>query len=271
MKRKRPAGMKYKKKSKSGYLLFAAILFLGLCVYFLPQFYINEIEITGLRVVKEEQLIRHSGLIKGEHIFNGISGSVKDIFSMRHSGREEEIQKNCTYVKSVVVRSYFPGKVYIEITERIEVAYVAIDDGFVIIDSEGVAVEVINNAVNLNIPVIEGVQVIFGETGKEVTVDMQDYLRQSIVLLNHIVNADNDSRSEVNLLEKIISIRPVNNRISFIQIRLDEEELIAKVRNSEKTFDDMIWLRFAIQQGVLDGNSGKVLDLTTSQRAFRDE
>ncbi len=271
MKRQRPAGMKRRKKSKSGYFIFAAILLLGLCVYFLPQFYIEEIEITGLRVLKEEELIRYSELTEGEHIFKGIDGSVKDIFSMRHSGREEKILDNCSYIKSVVVRSYFPGKVYIEIVERIEVAYITINDGFVIIDSEGIAVEVINKAENLSIPVIEGIQVNYGETGKEVTVDMQDYLKQSIILLNHIVNADKDSRSDVNLLEKIISIRPVNDRISYIQFRLDEEQLIAKVINSDKTFDDMIWLRFAIQQGVLDGNSGKVLDLTTSQRAFRDE
>jgi len=271
MKRRRSQGLKYRKKSRSGYFISAVILLLLASVVLLPQFYIKEIEVNGLRVIDEQQLVEFSGLNKDDHIFKGINGSLSDIFSMRHKSREEEILSNFTYAKSVVVRSGFPGKVHIDIVERIEVAYIAITDGFVIIDSEGVAVEVLGKSSDFNIPAIEGVQVAFCETGKQVDVDMQDYLKQSIVLLNHVVNADYDSRSDVNLLEKIISIRPVNNRISFLEIRLQDENLIVKVRNSDKTFEDMIWLRFAIQQGVLEGKNGRILDLTTSQRAFRDE
>lgn len=269
MKRRKHLKRKYRQKNRFGLYLLLGIALLILFVLFLPQFRISSIEAKGLRVLEKSTLLKYSEISHGDHLFKGVGGSLADIFSLRHSASEEKILDNCAYVKSVSVRSVFPGKILIDVTERVEVAYIAISDGFVIADSQGIAVEVIDSALNMDIPVIEGIQVNYCKTGEEIIVDMPEYFNQSLILLNHVINSDKDTRTEINLLDKIKSIRPVNDRTLFMIVMLAEEELVVKIKNSENTFDDMLWMHFAIEQDALSGKGGKILDLTTSQRAFR--
>lgn len=263
-----------RKANRVGTMVFFAILSVSLIMILaLPQFYVSTIKITGLRVITEEQVVSLGNLKAGSHLFQGVSGSLKDLFQLRHKNAEQLLQENLPYLKNVEIKSVFPSVLSVTLEERVEVAYIAISDGCVIIDSEGIALEVLPNTDSRGIPVIEGVMANQVQLGKKTTVDLPDALTEAIVLLNDIINADKDSRVDVKLLPTIKTIRPMQDKILFLTILLPGtgEEFIVKVKNSSVNIDNMIWLRFALQQGRLEGKGKGILDLSTTQKVFQPE
>jgi cell division septal protein FtsQ len=272
--RRRRVTNRSKKADRTGALVVTAIIasFVAISLM-LPQFYISRININGLRVIDREKLIATGELKTGKHLLYGINGSFKNVFSLRHTQSEQKLLKSLPYLKSVVIKSVFPSVLSVVLEERVEVAYISIEDGCVIIDANGIALEVIERDNDLDIPVIEGIQAFKVMLGQKVAVDLADYLDQSIVLLNDIINADKDARLEVKLLSCTTSIRPVQDKIFFLTLNMpqNKEELIVKVKTDTGTPGKMTWLRYALQQGSLSGYGKGVLDLTSTQRIFIPE
>ena len=263
-----------KKANRTGTMVFLGILVVSLVLIFaLPQFYVSTIQINGKRIVTEEQVLSIGGLKEGSHLFQGVSGALKDLFQLRHRNAEKALMENLPYIKNIEIKSIFPSILSVTLEERVEVAYIAISDGCVIIDSEGVALEVLGSAGERGIPVIQGITANKVQLGQKTAVDLQSSLSDAIVLLNDIINADRDTRTDVKLLPAIKTIRPMQEGILFLTVQLPKtgEELIVKVKNSSINADNMLWLRFALEQGKLEGKGKGILDLSTSQKVFQPE
>lgn len=272
--RRRRSTRRERKANRVGTVFFTAIiLVIALMVFALPQFRISSITTTGTRVITQKQITQMLDIKEGDHLFRGINGSLKDLFQMRHTNSEKILRKNLPYLKDVTIRSVFPSKLSITLDERIEVAYIAISDGCVIIDSEGVVLEVLRESGSLGIPVIEGISVSRVQAGEIAAVDLPDALENAIMLLNDIINADKDTSVQVKLLPGIRSIRPIQDDILFITLLLPDtdEEFIVKVKNSKENAEKMKWLRYAIEQGKLEGQGKGILDITTPQKVFIPE
>ena len=69
----------------------------------------------------------------------------------------------------------WPGTIQCEIVERIEVAWLSVPDGYVMIDKEGIAIEIWTQEPD-EIPVIEGLLVQSMMLGSQLTVDVPDAL-----------------------------------------------------------------------------------------------
>lgn len=272
--RRRRVTNRSKKADRTSALVVTAIIASFVAVsLMLPQFYISKIDISGLRVIDREKLISTGELKTGKHLLYGINGSFKSIFSLRHTKSEQMLLKTLPYLKTIVIKSDFPSVLSVVLEERVEVAYISIEDGCVIIDANGIALEVIERDKDFNIPIIEGIQAYQVMLGQKVGVDLTDYLNQSIILLNDIINADKDDRVGVKLLSCTSSIRPVQDKIFFLTLNIpqNKEELIVKIKTDSRTLDNMKWLRYALQQGNLSGKGKGVLDLTSTQKIFIPE
>lgn len=262
-----------RKHSYKGTLVVFLVMMVGLAlIYFLPQFYIKNINVTGLRVLTNEKIILAGELKTGVHIFSGVKGNISDIFSLRHPEIEKNLTNNLSFIKRVSVRSVFPSILDVAIEERIEVAYISIEDGFLIIDADTVALEVFPKDSKLKIPIIEGVVIYDYQLGQIVKVDKATYLNKAAYLLNAIFETDMDTRVKIKLLESIESIRPVGEDIFFLKIRLpNDKTLNVKAANSYSFQEDALWIRFALEQGKLNDLGKGYLDLTTSQKVFIPE
>ena len=263
-----------RKANRVGTTVFFVVLLLAiLLVLALPQFYISSVKVTGQRILTADQVILIGDLKTGSHLFQGVSGSMKDWFQLRHKKAEELLLSNLPYLKNVKIQSVFPSVLSVTLVERVEVAYIAISDGCVIIDSEGVALEVLPGADARGIPVIEGVVANQVQLGRKTAVDLPDALTEAIVLLNDIINADKDTQTDVKLLPLIKTIRPMQDKILFLTLQLPGtgEELHIKIKNSSSNIEDMLWLRFALKQGKLVGKSKGILDLSGVQKVFQPE
>ncbi|MHB1453288.1 MAG: cell division protein FtsQ/DivIB [Saccharofermentanales bacterium] len=254
----------------SSYVILCVAAVAALILFALPQFYIGEIRISGQRIVTTAEIVEKGGLREGSHLLSGVKGSISEMFSLRHTEAEQLLMEQLPYIKSVEIRSVFPSVLSVALEERVEVAYISIKDGYVIIDADGIALEVLPKDDAIGIPIVEGITVSDIILGAKAQVDKPDYLNQTVILLNAIINAQKDSRTDFEILPSILTIRPVGDNLIFLTLSLPEsgDTLSVKTKLTSDLQEDMLWLRFAMQQSRLEGLGSGVLDLTTEQRVF---
>lgn len=255
-----------------GILLTLAILAAaGLLVWLLPVFHLQGIEIAQLRSITREEVLAASGLATGQHLFQGLGlgGSFRQITQLRYPATEARLLAALPTIQTVAARLKFPGQISLSIVERVEVAYLAIPDGCVMIDKEGVALKILEKA-PADIPVIEGVMATSMKLGQPLGVDVPSAMNSAITLMGAIIEADKDDRPGILLLPQIRKIRPVGGRRLYLTVILPQtgEELNVAAETGQEQTEDMLWLRFALAQSVFDNRGKGVLDLTGSKKTF---
>lgn len=247
----------------------AILLAVAALIAILPPFRAEAITVSPTRAMTGDAILKASGLKTGQHLFDGIGGSVRQVFSLRYGAAERRLAETFPYIRSVEARLEFPGRIAISIDERIEVSYLRIPDGCVLVDKEGYVLRVLPAPPN-GIPLVEGITVRQMNIGSPLTVDLPGSMNVALSLMGAIIDADKDTRSTVRLMPAARRIRPVSDRDVYLTLNLPHngEELTILARVSTKLVDDMIWLRFAIIQGALDNRGKGVLDMTGERKVF---
>ncbi len=262
------------KKSSSGRLSqrltgTVLIILLSLSVYYLPPFRMLRIEVSPTRAMTTESVRSAVPIKANQHIFQGLGPDLLRLLSLRYGGVESALAARFPYIRTVTARLSFPSAMIIEIEERIEVAYVAIPDGCVMLDKESYALRILPRP-PADIPVIEGVSVTSLNLGEILTVDAESAMIRAVSTLSAIIDADKDTRTPQKLLTQIRKIRPLSDGRLFLTLALPQtgDELTVVVENKTDLLDDMLWLRFAMDQGALDDRGKGVLDLTGNRKVF---
>ena len=173
-------------------LIAATILFFGLS----PYFAISEIEVTGNSLYSDSQIISMSGLSLGQNGFSSLKGGgILKRFSFRCAGAEEAVASACPYVRTVQIRYAMPAEIKIEITERSKSVILPYSGAGLLLDGEGVAVDIMKDYSRSGLPVAAGITVNNYEIGKPVDVDVGDDMRIEMALLvaNALRQVDRDS------------------------------------------------------------------------------
>jgi len=253
-------------RSLAGLLLAVA---LGLLVAFLPAFRLQTYEITPTRGMTPAAIEAAVPIRPGDHLFQGLGPGLDQWLGLRYGRTEELLIQKFPYIRTVRAYLDFPSQMQINIEERVEVAYVSIPDGCVLLDKEGYALLILPEP-PAGIPVIEGVSVRALNLGQPLTVQVPDSMNSAVSLLGAIIDADKDTRTPQKLLSQVRQIRPLSNGRLFLTLVLPGtgDELTVAAENSMDQLDDMLWLRFAMDQGALDNRGKGVLDLTGTRRIF---
>lgn len=166
MKKRESLAKKERKKQKNKKIIkrlfgiiFLIVLIVGLALS--PLFYINNIEVYGNKHYNSIEVINASSLILGVNWFKeiGADTDIKGIITFRSTHSEHNILSRCPYVKNAVVRMAYPGVVKITITEREPVAIIPYISTSLIIDNEGVVVDVGDIEYKATLPIVEGLDV----------------------------------------------------------------------------------------------------------------
>lgn len=261
-----------KKRGRRILAVFLLLVLLILLFYLLPPFRLNDFVISGNMNLGMDEIVAASEMTSGQHLLAGLGGSLDHWLHMRYKTAEHLLEAQLPLVQSAHVSLDFPGTIAIDIVERIEVAYISIPDGYVMIDKYGVAMRIGVNAPE-GIPLIEGITARSLSLGQQLTVDVPDALNSAITLMGAIIDADADTRTDIRLLSLIGSIRPVSGKKLYLSIRLPEsgENLLVMAETGRDQYDDMTWLRLALDQGVLENRGRGILDLTGGRRIFTPE
>ena len=175
-----------KRQRKQLSLLIGVVLFLSVAAIIMltPAFDINKIEVHGNSVLKDEQIIRASGIVEGVNIF-GVS--IKET---------KENIKSLGYVESVKIKRSLPSTIKITVVEEVGVAYLKADDGFVIIAADGRCVEITdgadeNNSVKTpDLPLVKGMKNVKYKVGQTIKTENELQLEALTACLHEFSRQD---------------------------------------------------------------------------------
>lgn len=158
--------MKKRQRKQLSFLIGIVLLFsIAAIIMLTPAFNVKKIEVYGNSVLKDEQIVAASGIVKGVNIF-GIS--IKET---------KENIKSLGYVENVKIKRSLPSTIKITVVEEVGVAYLKADDGFVIVAADGRCVD-ITDGVDENgtvktpdIPLVKGLKNAKYKVGKVITTE----------------------------------------------------------------------------------------------------
>ncbi len=139
-------------KKKSWHWLLQGILFLVIAaggaaaIAYLPAFKLQDIRVEGNSYVPTEEICRIAGVYRGEHMLQ-----VKTDAAARTLVKDLRIEE-------ANVRRVFPGGLVIEVEERLPVARVTCDYGYLDIDRQGMVLNAYRVPRERTIPLITGLK-----------------------------------------------------------------------------------------------------------------
>ncbi len=255
-------------------IVIMVVLLIAVLILFLPAFQIKEITIEGNRVISSEEILSASRLNTSEHIFSNLGGGIVRFFTLRYGAVEDRLDEMYPYIRSVRVRAEIPSKVRIIIEERKKIGYLDVPDGFAAIDTEGYVVEISGSAPPAGLPVIEGIPVKTAVLNKPVTLFEEHGLERCLVIFGAILEADSamSDGSDFSLMRCVGSVRYVGKDVNFLVVHPENSTrgMLVKIGSLKEIYEDMIWLRHAFANNLIDFSDTGVLDMTGADYTLRE-
>ena len=250
-----------------------AVLVAAILVAVLPQFYIKKITVTGCHEISSSDLVRHTGISTGEHLFQNIGGGLVQFFTMRYGNIEKELRREYPYISDITIQATFPSRVNITVDERKKIGYVQIPDGYAVIDMDGYVVEMSGEDAPVGIPLMMGIPVRSAVLGQKMDMIRSTELNTCVTVLGAILSADANSgvESGFSLMKYVKSIRTIEKGTTFLTILLptDQQELLVRIGSLSNISDQMNWLRYAVSMNEFDGDADGVLDMSGDTLTYR--
>ncbi len=170
-----------RKKRKKKHYFLKFLLFAALCtgLFFLlssEYFDIQKIRVKGNNNYTKQQVVKMSGIKKGENIF-----------ALRARKTRENMKEN-SYIYDVKIRRSLPDKVVLEIKERKEQAAVPYEDSYIMIDREGYVLKKTKEEPKLT--VIQGMTIERMKEGKKMKVKEGIVLEDTLTMLVTMKKSD---------------------------------------------------------------------------------
>ena len=260
-----------------GWLLLILLLLVGILALFVglnKNFRVREIHVSGNKKFSTERIIEMSGISIDDHLISHISGSWGEKVRLQYGEAAKKIAGSDPYIAEAKVYPKYPGQVYIEITERKKVAYVAIPDGYAIISEDSVVLEILQGDVPKGIPEICGLPIRSAQIGETLDLTSSEGYDICVTILGAILGAEATTDAEndtFDFLSHVICIRYCDNMTTFVDLDIPGvlHTISVKIGSLQTISDDMNWLRYAIISGYFENKTGSVLDMTGKEYILR--
>lgn len=182
MQRKKDTGNeKYKRKIKRRRIavlsVFVAVLILCVCL-FTPLFAITEINVTGNAYLVADDVIKTSGIEKGENVFRiSERKAVKALSAL-------------PYVEGANIKRRFPAKIEIAIDEAKQDIIIDTENEFVVITMNGRVLEKTEDVSELTAPIVYGLEIKEAEPAKAIKPENEDKYNRNISYLKSFYETD---------------------------------------------------------------------------------
>lgn len=264
----------HKKKKNNKYIwvslivIILALIIAAIAV--LPQFYIENINVSGVRKLDSNNIIAVTGVKKGNHLFSYISGSPEQILGFRYGKIENKLKEENAYIDDVKVRVKYPYTVDINIKERVEVAYINSNSEYLAIDKAGKILDVLSEKpVNAAAPIITGLNLNSHTLGENVSVETMRHVKRCLMVMNIILETDKNSTDDYKLADQVLAYRSYQSNSLYLTVKdMQGKSLNVLINPSEEPQQAIAWLRKTIQKNVLDDLGEGVLSISKSQKVF---
>ena len=208
--------------------LFKGFLFFVICsgilgiIVYSPIFVLREVQVSGNRYVSKEAVTEIAGVYYGEPMFRLETDEVA-----------KRLLKDLRF-EDVVVRRRLPNILDITVKERMPVATMACEYGYIDIDRQGKVLDSYRTLKNMPIPMLTGVEARDVYIGDSVT---DESVKNAVNFLQHLDEASINQISEVSIVTPDYMIAYTTQSIP---IRLGNAERIEeKARLTEDFLRDL--------------------------------
>ena len=240
-------------------LIGITVLTILLMLAFHPMFRIEFFNVEGNYALTTEEVIEQTGLDYHDHILKVLTVNPSKIYAEN------------PYISKITVSVNFPSGVHIKVEERKKIAYIKYADGYFAIDSEGTILEFSSSDSPDAHPLLCGLDVNNVVLGGHIDLEGNTRYQKLIIILGAVLEADqNSDNDEYSFFENVQEIRILPSGMIFMTITLPNgSTLQVKLADVETISDDMHWLIFAIEEGVLNDLPDGSLDMTDDNRIYR--
>lgn len=253
------------------YLLttLSLLLFLLAALALLPMFQVESIVVEGNQRLDADELIAESGLQTQQHMIRGMGGGLENWLHFRYGPAQDRLLAYSPYLESVEITPSLPGQLVISVKERICVAYIQLEQNYLLVDSEGIVLEIVDQ-VPKGLPLIEGISDQQVEVGKKINRLFRSNITSAVLIMSTVIDTDKEAKDGWDFFSRIESIRPLDSSSHYLQVRLPSgKNLEVKLGSLQNMKDSLYWLRAILKQGELDAIEEEgLLDLSGEQRIF---
>lgn len=180
----------------------------------LDYFNIDNYAIVNNEHYSDEEILRMSGVIKGANMFR-----------VRISPWRDKLLKD-PYIQSAKIKRTLPNGIKISVVERKEKALVSLDEKYVIIDGEGIALKEIEESNEL--PILKGLEMTEIILGEKLEFAGSDYDKCLTILSK--TEESNIDFMEIDLSGIIVTIK-INDKLSCKSDINNAVESIDNIKN----------------------------------------
>ena len=261
-------------KAYLGLIFLLLLVIVSLLFCFHKNFRVQEIHVSGNKRISTEAILSASGIKENDHLLSHVSGSLMEKLKLKYGEAERKIKESDPYISGAKVYPKYPGQVYIEVTERRKVAYVAIPDGYAIIADDSVVLDILQGDVPEGIPEIRGLPILSAQIGKELELSSKEGYEICVTILGAILGAEagtDEQQTEFDFLSHVICIRYCENMTTYVDLSIPNvpQVISIKIGGLDTISDDMNWLRYAVVSGYFEEKEGTVLDMTGKDYILR--
>lgn len=215
------------RKKRRGLKLLISLLLLiaGLAavMMFSPLFLLTDIYVNEIVNYTTEDIIRISGIQKGENAIEYLGGSINHLLQFR-MGKAESRVENLPWVKSSEIKYVFPGTAEITIREREAIAWIKHMGNYLLIDEEGYVMKV-SSSLDGSYPEIRGVPLDGFTIGKKITTKEPDNIKWMVKLLKSLDMVDENKQQK--LIEVLDWIDFIDDREIYISM---DQRITGKIK-----------------------------------------
>ncbi|MDD3225534.1 MAG: FtsQ-type POTRA domain-containing protein [Clostridium sp.] len=203
-------------------LLFAILITLSLK---LPYFKITKINVVNNNTVSANEILKKSGMYKGQNIFYLNEPKIKDNIM------------DDPYIVNVKIERVMPSTVNIVVDERNAVFYAQKDNKYAIIDKDGIVLEIRNDIANRNLIKLDGVNISKAQIGKTLPGISNDKIKTISDFTDILVNNKSacESIKEIDITNNVDIVAYYNS----MQIKIGtNDDMVKKLNKAVNIIND---------------------------------
>lgn len=189
-----------------------------------PIFNIRKIKVSGNTHYSDDEIKNIIAIGVGDNWFSKLARdsklTPKSLGVHRYIEGEKRVKKTCPYIKDVRIGLSGFGQYSVDVVEREPVALVSYLTTYVVVDKDGVALEVTDDLGNENIPKISGISLALVKLGDKI-----DMSEEKVKAFYKIYETIKKSDSNSNNLYSVIDYIDLND-LSDVKFFLDNRVLV---------------------------------------------
>ncbi len=224
-----PRNKKFRKAA--GFTVLGLVLALVLFILSLTVFFkTKDFEVNGVDYpYNKKTIVKECGIYEGDNIFTA-----------NKSRAEDRIEENCAYVEEADVYSIFPNKIGIDLKMAKPACKINAMGGIHIVSDKGKVLDVVDNADDMDLPYIEGIQIKARDAGEFVDYGSDVLKRALEEMFKAFSSIEATKISEINIITKgdVFELRYVYDNRIVVYMGIPEE-IGYKIQVADKIIDKL--------------------------------